>query len=52
MGFNTLFWGPSGWQLFHLIAFLSANPQKVLLDMKEVLPREYERVCGTTPFER
>ena len=43
MGFNTLFWGPSGWQLFHLIAFLSANPQKVLLDMKEVLPCKFCR---------
>lgn len=43
MGFNTLFWGPSGWQLFHLIAFLSPNPQKVLLAMEDMLPCKFCR---------
>ena len=43
MGFNTLFWGPSAWQLFHLIAFFSPNPHQVLLQMKEMLPCKYCR---------
>ena len=49
MGFNTLFWGPSAWQLFHLIAFFSPNPQQVLLDMKEMLPCKFCR-ASTTEF--
>ena len=40
---DTRFWGPSGWQLFHLIAFTSPNPQDVLEDMKDVLPCKYCR---------
>ena len=51
MGFNTLFWGPSGWQLFHLIAFFSANPQQVLLEMKEILPCKFCR-ASTKDFVR
>jgi hypothetical protein len=49
MGYNTLFWGPSGWQLFHLIAFKSEHPDDVLNDMKDVLPC---RFCheSTTQF--
>ena len=43
MGYNTLYWGPSGWQLFHLIAFLSPNPQQILLEMKEILPCKFCR---------
>jgi len=43
MGFDTLWFGPSGWQLFHLIAFLSPNPQQVLLEMKEILPCKFCR---------
>ena len=39
MGIDTRFWGPSGWQLFHLIARESTpEAKKVLLDMKNVLP--------------
>jgi hypothetical protein len=38
MGIDTRFWGPSGWQLFHLIAFRSKHPEEVLLDMKDILP--------------
>jgi len=49
MGFNTLYWGPSAWQLFHLISFLSANPQQVLLEMKEMLPCKFCR-ASTTQF--
>jgi hypothetical protein len=51
MGYNTLFWGPSGWQLFHLIAFLSPNPQQILLEMKEVLPCKFCR-ASTKDFIR
>lgn len=40
---DTRFWGPSGWQLFHLIAFTSPHPQEVLQDMKDVLPCKYCR---------
>lgn len=40
---DTRFWGPSGWQLFHLIAFTSPNPREVLEDMKDVLPCKYCR---------
>lgn len=49
MGFNTLYWAPSAWQLFHLVAFLSANPQQVLLQMKEMLPCKFCR-ASTTEF--
>lgn len=35
---DTRFWGPSAWQLFHMISFLSEHPQDVLRDMKDVLP--------------
>jgi len=40
---DTRFWGPSGWQLFHLIAFFSPQPQELLLMMKDVLPCKYCR---------
>jgi hypothetical protein len=40
---DTRFWGPSGWQMFHLIAFRSPNPREVLEDMKDVLPCKYCR---------
>ena len=40
---DTRFWGPSGWQLFHLIAFTSPNAREVLDDMKDVLPCKYCR---------
>lgn len=43
MGIDTLYWGPSAWQLFHLIAFRSKNPQAVLLKMKEMLPCKFCR---------
>lgn len=43
MGYDTTWWGPSAWQLFHLIAFISPNPQQVLLQMKEMLPCKYCR---------
>ena len=49
MGFNTLYWAPSAWQLFHLVAFLSANPQQVLLEMKEMLPCKFCR-ASTSEF--
>jgi hypothetical protein len=40
---DTRFWGPSGWQLFHLIAFTSPNAREVLDDMKDVLPCKFCR---------
>lgn len=46
---DTRFWGPSAWQLFHLIAFRSANPDDVLNDMKDVLPCRFCRE-STTQF--
>lgn len=42
MGIDTRFWGPSGWQLFHRIAFHSKNTQ-VLENMGEVLPCKFCR---------
>ena len=49
MGYDTTYWGPSAWQLFHLIAFLSKNPQQVLLQMKEMLPCKFCR-ASTAEF--
>lgn len=46
---DTRYWGPSGWQLFHLIAFRSAHPEDVLLQMKDVLPCKFCR-ASTTEF--
>lgn len=44
MGYDTRFWGPSAWQLFHLIAFFSPNPQEFLMSIKDVLPCKFCRV--------
>jgi len=49
MGIDTRFFGPSGWQLFHLIAFRSPHPAEVLLMMKDVLPCKFCRK-STTEF--
>lgn len=49
MGYDTTWFGPSAWQLFHLIAFLSKNPQQVLLQMKEMLPCKFCR-ASTAEF--
>jgi len=46
---DTRFWGPSAWQLFHLIAFRSEHPDDVLNQMKDVLPCKYCR-ASTTEF--
>ena len=51
MGIDTRYWGPSAWQLFHLIAFRSMNPQQVLLEMKEILPCKFCR-ASTKDFVR
>lgn len=40
---DTRFFGPSAWQLFHLIAFRSQHPDDVLQDMKDVLPCKFCR---------
>ena len=46
---DTRFWGPSGWQLLHLIAFHSPSPREVLDDMKDILPCAFCR-ASTTEF--
>jgi len=46
---DTRFWGPSGWQLFHLVAFKSRHPDDVLNQMKDVLPCKFCR-ASTTEF--
>jgi hypothetical protein len=46
---DTRFWGPSGWQLFHLVAFRSEHPDDVLNQMKDILPCKYCR-ASTTEF--
>jgi len=46
---DTRFWGPSGWQLFHLVAFKSDHPDDVLNQMKDVLPCRFCRE-STTEF--
>ncbi len=47
MGIDTRYFGPSAWQLFHLIAFFSPNPQDTLLDMKDMLPCKFCRASTT-----
>ena len=49
MGIDTRFWGPSGWQLFHLIAFKSPEAKEVLDDMPSILPCPFCRE-STTKF--
>lgn len=46
---DTRFWGPSGWQLFHLVAFTAKHPDDVLNQMKDVLPCKFCR-ASTTKF--
>jgi hypothetical protein len=46
---DTRFWGPSAWQLFHLISFKSEHPDDVLNMMKDVLPCRFCRE-STTQF--
>ena len=46
---DTRYWGPSGWQLFHLIALKSEHPEDVLSQMKDVLPCKFCR-ASTTEF--
>jgi hypothetical protein len=46
---DTRFWGPSGWELFHLIAFKSEHPEEFLLGIKDILPCKYCRE-STTKF--
>ena len=49
MGFDTRYWGPSGWQLFHLIAFRSDHSKKLLSMIKDILPCRFCRE-STTAF--
>lgn len=48
---DTRYWGPSGWQLFHLIAFKTPpeDAREVLDDMKDILPCKFCR-ASTTEF--
>jgi hypothetical protein len=43
MGIDTRFFGPSGWQLFHYIAFHSPHPQKFLKGIGDILPCKFCR---------
>lgn len=49
MGYDTRYFGPSAWQLFHLIAFFSPHPQEFLLNIKDILPCKFCRE-STTEF--
>lgn len=49
MGYDTRFWGPSAWQLFHLIACFSPYPQEFLMSMKDILPCKFCR-ASTAEF--
>lgn len=40
---DTRFWGPSGWQLLHLIAAKSPHPEELFLQVKDILPCKYCR---------
>jgi hypothetical protein len=56
MGIDTRFWGPSGWELFHVLAFHSKNPT-VLSYISEVLPCKFcrnstRRFVKQLPFNR
>lgn len=44
---DTRFWGPSGWQLFHLIASQYKRPQKLLNMINEILPCKFCRESTT-----
>ena len=49
MGIDTRYWGPSGWQLIHYIAFNAKHPQQYLLGIKDILPCKFCRE-STTKF--
>lgn len=49
MGIDTRYWGPSGWQLFHYIAFHAKDPTPLLEIMPKVLPCKFCR-ASTTQF--
>jgi hypothetical protein len=46
---DTRYWGPSAWQLFHLISFRSKHPEEILLMIKDILPCKFCRE-STTQF--
>ena len=43
MGIDTRYWGPSGWQLIHFVAFRAKHPQQFLLGIKDILPCKFCR---------
>lgn len=45
---DTRFWGPSAWQLFHLVS-MGPHPEKVLHLMKDILPCKFCR-ASTSEF--
>lgn len=49
MGYDTRFFGPSAWQLFHLIAFFGKSPKEFLMMIQDILPCKYCR-ASTTEF--
>ena len=40
---DTRFWGPSGWQLFHWVAFRAKEPHAFLRGIDEILPCKFCR---------
>jgi hypothetical protein len=53
---DTRYWGPSGWDLFHRIAFHSSKPDEVLKHMAEVLPCKFcrnstRRFVNESPYD-
>lgn len=46
MGYDTRFFGPSAWQLFHLIAFFGPSPKELLMMIKDILPCKYCRASS------
>jgi hypothetical protein len=49
MGIDTRYWGPSGWQLLHYIAFHADHPEPLLNIMHLILPCRFCRE-STTQF--
>ena len=48
MGFDTRYWGPSAWQLLHLIAFHSKHPDAFLKCLPHILPCPFCRESTAT----
>jgi hypothetical protein len=47
MGIDSRYFGPSAWQLFHLIAFRSDHPEKMMTMIQNILPCKFCRESMT-----